>query len=285
MLRRVAVFVALCLSCISIAPAASPDKQGAKTGVTAATTNPLGLPEKAVASGGSLIICGGGRTPVSVYDEFAKLAGGKGAKIIIIPSAYRYEPKMLEVLDARSREQADSTVFNKRLDEATGVWLGGGYQSRLSNLYAGTKAEATLRAIVERGGVVGGISAGAAAMSKVMIHSGRGENVVTDRGLGLLETAIVDQHFTQRNRLKRLLTAVEKNEGKVGIGIDEGTALVVAGNRLRVIGNHDATVVLPRANKEVLTLKLATSEQADLISAADAPTDVTRFDLRKLTGN
>jgi cyanophycinase len=293
MLHSKLVF-ALLLILAGSANAASPEKQ------SPGATNPLGLPEKAVASGGSLIICGGGRTPVSVYDEFARLAGGKGAKIIIIPSAYRYastavvehrysgwsryEPKMLEVLDARSREQADSTVFNKRLEEATGVWLSGGYQSRLCGLYAGTKAEATLRAIVERGGVVGGISAGAAAMSKVMIHSGRGENVVIDRGLGLLETAIVDQHFTQRNRLKRLLAAVEQNEGKVGIGIDEGTALVVAGNRLRVIGNHDATVVLPRANNEVLTLKLATSEQADLVSAADAPTDVTRFDLRKLTG-
>jgi cyanophycinase len=268
--------------------AASPEKEPPR--------NPWGLPAKAVESGGSLIICGGGRTPVSVYDEFAKLAGGKSAKIVIIPSAYnyastaaverryagwsRYEPQAIDVLDAKSRDMADSDAFNEKLDEATGVWMGGGFQSRLSALYAGTKAEATLRAIVERGGVVGGISAGAAAMSRVMIRSGRGENVVVDRGLGLLETAIVDQHFTQRKRLQRLLTAVEQNEGKVGLGIDEGTAVVVNGSRLRVIGEHQATVVLPQSNKEASLVRLAPTDQADFIAASDKTG--MRFDLRRV---
>lgn len=279
---------ALLVTSTPITHAASPEK--------VAPANPLGLPAKAVETGGSLIICGGGRTPVSVYDEFARLAGGKSAKIVIIPSAYkysstlvvkqryagwsRYEPKALDVLDAQSRDMADGAAFNKKLEEATGVWLGGGFQSRLAAIYAGTKAEATLRAIVERGGVIGGISAGAAAMSRVMIRSGRDEEIVIDRGLGLLEMAIVDQHFTQRKRLKRLLTAVEQHQDKVGIGVDEGTAVVVEGSRVRVIGSHNATVVLSRPNKEVSLHTLAASERADFVAAGDAAGK--RFDLRRL---
>lgn len=261
----------------TLAAAASPEKQAPRA-------NPLGLPDKAVAAGGSLVICGGGRTPRAVYDEFARLAGGKGAKIVIIPSAFpfsstaaverryagwqRYAPKALDVLDAKTREQADSTAFNDKLREATGVWLAGGYQSRLASLYAGTKAEATLRGVLERGGVIGGISAGAAAMSRVMIRSGADEDVVIDKGLGLLEATIVDQHFSQRNRLKRLLTAVEKHDGQIGIGVDEGAAVVVAGNRLRVLGSNQATVVLPRADRGVLLHKLSANEQADLLTHA-----------------
>lgn len=287
-LAAFAVGTVVALAMASPTLAAAPEKQP--------PSNPLGLPAKAVESGGSLIICGGGRTPRSVYDEFARLSGGKSAKIVIIPSAYdysstavverryagwsRYEPKALDVLDAKSRGMADSSVFNEKLAEATGVWLAGGYQSRLASIYAGTKAEATLRAIVERGGVVGGISAGAAAMSRVMIRSGRDEEIVIDRGLGLLETTIVDQHFTQRNRLKRLLTAVEQHRDKIGIGVDEGTAVVVEGSRVRVIGDHNATVVLSRPNKEISLHTLSASERADFVAADDAAGK--RIDLRRL---
>lgn len=281
-----AVVAWLCL--VALSTAASPEKQTPQA-------NPLGLPDKSLSSGGALVVCGGGRTPRSVYDEFARLAGGKEAKIIIIPSAYpfsstaaverryagwrRYEPKVLDVLDAKSREQADAAAFNAKLGEATGVWLAGGYQSRLASIYAGTKAEATLRGVLERGGVIGGISAGAAAMSRVMIRGGANQEVIIDKGLGLFESAIVDQHFTQRNRLKRLLSAVERHQGQIGIGIDEGTALVVEGCRIRVIGDHQATLVLPRADRAVLLHTLRADQRADFVSIGGAE-NAGRFELK-----
>lgn len=246
--------------------------------------NPLGLPTKAVASGGALVVCGGGQMGDEVYDEFVRLAGGKNARIVVIPSAYafssmtavrnryagwyEYDVRSLDFLDAQSRGQADTAAFAGALANATGVWFGGGMQSRLAALYAGTRAEVALHSVIERGGVIGGTSAGAAAMSQTMIHSGVGENVNLDRGLGFMSQTIVDQHFTQRNRHTRLLSALGEHPEQIGLGVDEGTAVVVQGNRLRVLGAHRATLVVPSgAGTTLHSLKKA--DRVELVAVAD----------------
>ena len=223
-----------------------------------AQTNPLGLPEKSVSNQGTLMICGGGLLPDEIYQEFVRLAGGSGAKIILIPSAKKFESQShlqnrfsrwnnfekasFQFLDTDSRDQADSDDFIRPLVEATGVWISGGEQGRLANLYNGTKVEAALRQVLERGGVVAGTSAGAAIMSRVMIHHGSAAKAVVDRGFGLVEQVVVDQHFSQRARHTRLIGVLENHPQLIGLGVDEGTSVLVRGNHLRVLGNSQATI-------------------------------------------
>jgi cyanophycinase len=249
----------------------------------AANDNPLGLPEKAISGGGSLVICGGGRLPEEVYDEFVKLAGGPKARLVVIPSAYpfastaamkarysgwrAYRTLSLDYLDAQSRAEADTERFVAPLRRATGIWLAGGSQVRLARLYAGTKAEDAMRTVLERGGTIGGTSAGAAVMSERMIWGVRGSRqVIVDRGFSLLTSAIVDQHFTQRNRHTRLLNVLADNPGAIGLGVDEGTALVVQGNRLRVIGRSNVTCCLSRGAEPTVVHRLPPKTRTELIA-------------------
>lgn len=219
---------------------------------------------------GSLVICGGGSTPEAAMTAFLKLAGGEKAKLVIVPTASTRADTQTEeqltkswiergvasatVLHTRDRETANSPAFLAPLKEATGVWFGGGQQSRLAEAYQGTAFETAIQDLLTRGGVVGGTSAGAAIQSRVMIASGTNEpNIQT--GLDLIPGAIIDQHFTERNRLPRLRSAVKQHPECVGFGIDEGTALIVGsmaartsladrGRTLRVVGQGDVTVVL-----------------------------------------
>ena len=228
-----------------------------------AEENILGLPEPAVASKGSLVLAGGGRTTAQIRTEFIRLAGGSKAKIVLIPSACTYSSMeyikqyfslwqecsiaSLEFLDAASREQADSLEFVRPLATATGVWMPGGYQGRLTELYSGTRVEHAIRQVFERGGVVGGTSAGAAVVSQVMILEGTDCEVVTSRGFGMISGAVVDQHFSQRGRHARLLRVLEDHPDLLGLGVDEDTALVVQGNHLRVLGESRVTLCVPAA--------------------------------------
>ena len=122
--------------------------------------------------GGSLVIAGGGHLPPEIRRRFLALAGGpERATIVIVPAfvadAVQVESlcetwrklgvQRVQVLQARSRDEANLATFGSSLDEATGVWLSGGQQERLSALYAGTQVEAKLQSLIERGGVVGEI--------------------------------------------------------------------------------------------------------------------------------
>lgn len=216
--------------------------------------------------GGSLVICGGGKIPESVRGRFIELAGGPSAKIVLIPTAGVYtgvpsderilEPwknrglASLDLFHTFSREQANDPEFVKILGEATGVWFGGGRQSLLMDAYRGTEVEKQLRALLTRGGVIGGTSAGAAVMSRVMITSGREEARLAE-GFDFLSEAIIDQHFLKRNRVKRLVNVVKKNPNFVGLGVDEQTALVVdiLQKRFRVIGESYVVACLPEVSK------------------------------------
>jgi cyanophycinase len=224
---------------------------------------------------GSLFIVGGGPRPPELMRRFVELAGGAGrARIVVFPmataSAAEVGPALareLEQLGARawslnvSRAEAMVDSVARGLDSTTGIWFSGGDQNRTMAVLAGTPVAAAVRSRYAAGAVVGGTSAGAAVMTTPMITGeerrpggGRRDtsqnwltieagNVVTAEGLGLLENAIVDQHFLRRRRHNRLMSLVLEQPAKIGVGIDEGTALVVEPSGWwTVIGESSAVV-------------------------------------------
>ena len=210
--------------------------------------------------GGSLIISGGGRLPPEIRQRFVELAGGASARIVVIPAFAADEKQQAElrdvwrpfgvtnvrVLQAESREVADRPEFSEPIKAATGVWLSGGQQEWLATRYAGSRVELELQALVKRGGVIGGSSAGAAVMSKVMIEQGL-DTATMGTGLDLFPGAVIDQHFLKRSRLNRLLRVLDAQPELIGFGIDEGTALVVqvSKGRLGVLGDSYVMVCVP----------------------------------------
>lgn len=201
---------------------------------------------------GNLMILGGGKIAPEARDRFFQLAGGKAARIVLIPSASeevgrpefmerflapwkQYSPESLTILHAEDRRAADNLDFVRPLQHATGVWIGGGIQTRLTSRYLHTRVEDELRGVRSRGGVLAGTSAGAAIMTRAMIADGMKRPVMAE-GFDFFPGAIVDQHFSQRFRMPRLSTAVRMNPHRFGVGIDEETGLLVSGDKGTVIG-------------------------------------------------
>ena len=177
---------------------------------------------------GHLIIVGGGRTPSDARERFIELAGGADAKIVAIPTAsakadtrsaesYDYEntfyPAKVTVIHTRDRETSDSEEFVAPLAEATGVWMAGGNQWRLSDAYLGTAVERALYDLLRRGGVVMGSSAGASIQSRLMMPGSQEKAQRLGRdpdlpwppsGFDLFRWTLVDQHFGARGRQARL---------------------------------------------------------------------------------
>lgn len=224
------------------------------------------------ATGGYLMIVGGGSRPPSMREQFVQLAGGpERARIVVLPMASAdaegagaSEVRALQRLgaDARSivltREQAMDPASARLLEGVTGIWMPGGVQSRLTAVLAGTPVERAMHERYRAGAIIGGTSAGAAVMTTPMLTGSERrpggarplpedsrdanvtidrDNVVTAPGFALLPNAIVDQHFVRRRRHNRLISIVLENPTMVGAGIDEGTALLVGPDGLwRVIG-------------------------------------------------
>jgi cyanophycinase len=229
---------------------------------------------------GALVIVGGGKIPEAAAERFMTLAGGEKARLVLIPTAAdaidqesnakalalweARKPASAVVLHTRDRKQADDPAFVAPLREATGVWFDGGQQSRLAEAYVGTEVEKELHALLQRGGVIGGTSAGAAIMSRLMITGGNPE-AQTGQGFDFLPGAVVDQHFLKRNRLPRLQGLLAKQPGLVGFGIDEDTALLVKGRELRVIGDSNVTMCLGQcSHREARTVELKGGSVSDL---------------------
>jgi cyanophycinase len=204
--------------------------------------------------------------PEVILKRFVQLCGGRNAHIAVIPTASelrstgrRYEevfkslraPKV-SVLHFESRKQCEDPEEISILEKATGVFLTGGSQLRLGTMLGGTTAARAIRVMNERGVHVAGTSAGAAFLSEHMIaygdegstpHAGM---VTMAPGLGLTNRILVDQHFRQRDRLGRLLTALAFNPFGVGIGLDEDTAAFIAPDEtLEVVGSGAVTIVDP----------------------------------------
>ena len=234
---------------------------------------------------GSLVIAGGGPLPDSVIESFIKLAGGPNSRIVLIPtasaSADRDTTSLVElwkkrgagsvsVLHTRSKEKANDPEFIKLLTEATGVWLGGGDQSKITAAYKGTAVEAELHKLLGRRGVIGGTSAGAAVMSRLMIAGGTVPPRLGE-GLGFLPGGVIDQHFLKRKRMDRLLDVLAKHPGWFGLGIDEETAVIVQGRSLTVAGKSQV-IVCQAAGKDrpASTQTLKPGERADLVALSRA---------------
>ena len=220
---------------------------------------------------GYIIPIGGAEEKISdaaILRRFASLAGGEKARICVIPTASkmpdtgaRYEEIFREfgvedVFSLHFKERADCkrSDWLEQLESATGVFMTGGNQLRLSTLLGGTPVFDMMRERNRHHGLqVAGTSAGASIMAEHMIAYGeegptpRADMVTLAPGMGLTSRAIIDQHFRQRNRLGRLLTAISYNPRLIGIGLDEDTAAFISPERvLEVVGSGAITIVDPQ---------------------------------------
>ena len=219
--------------------------------------------------GSPLIIIGGAEDKErekSILKAFFTWAGGSRARIVIIPTASsmpeilgevyrllfeRMGASAIEVLNITSRYEADLERSVALINQSTGVFMTGGDQVRLCGFIAQTALSAAMRERSMLGRlVIAGTSAGASALGDCMIARGysgetpRRNIVELSVGLGILEGVIIDQHFHNRNRLTRLMTAVAAQPHYLGIGIDENTAIILQADRtLEVIGAGTVTVV------------------------------------------
>ena len=199
-----------------------------------------------------------------ILSTFTQLAGGKSARIAIVPTAssietagLRYKALFLgmgvesaEVVYIGSREDANDSENLEIVNNATGIFLTGGNQLRLSALIGGTMFEEVVKERNLAGVVVAGTSAGASILSDHMVALGASGNTPKLRmaqmmaGFGLISNVILDQHFRQRDRIGRLLALVASNPKLLGIGIDEDTAVMFSDEEvLEVIGKHSVTIV------------------------------------------
>jgi suppressor of ftsI len=216
---------------------------------------------------GSLILAGGGRLGPEILERFVLLAGGPEARIVVLPGAgeaatYAQEwsgaellraagATAVHVLHTRDRAVADTDSFTAVLRDATGVWISGGRQWRLTDAYLGTRTLAELHALLERGGVIGGTSAGASVQPSFMVRGApEGNHIMMapgyTTGFGFLRNAAVDQHLSQRNRQDHMLEVLERHPELVAFGLDEGTAVVVQGDVAEVIGAGGVAFYHPR---------------------------------------
>jgi cyanophycinase len=209
---------------------------------------------------GSLVIVGGGGMPQPIIDRFVELAGGKSARIVVLPTAVSREealasrpPRFLTragvaeviMLPQSRTDEVMGEAFREAIAGATGIWFDGGRQWNFVDAYDNTEAVWLFQKLLERGGVIGGSSAGATIQGEYLVRGHPLGNQVMmaegyERGFGFLPRAAIDQHFTQRGRQRDLMGVIERHRDLVGIGIDEATAIVVRGATAEVIGDHAA---------------------------------------------
>jgi cyanophycinase len=205
---------------------------------------------------GSLVVVGGALQDPAIVQRFIELAGGPHAPIVVVPTAgggdsydawcscLRFLRDQgatnLTVLHTYDPAEADTEAFVAPLREARGVWFTGGRQWRLVDAYGDTRAEAAFREVLERGGVIGGSSAGASIQGSLLVRGDSRTNTVMLgdhlRGFGYLRNVGVDQHLLRRNRQFDMLEVLDAYPDLLGIGLDEDTAIVVQGDMATVMG-------------------------------------------------
>ncbi len=219
--------------------------------------------------GGHLVIIGGAEDKYNerrLLRKFVALAGESEARVLIVPVASDYPEfsadvytqtfrnlglQSVKVLRATSRQAVIDADAKHLLEDATGVFLSGGDQMRLVSMLGGTEFARLLEERVRRSPLVlAGSSAGASGMSATMIVRGdptshpNKSSIRLSPGLGILQNIIIDQHFTERGRLSRLITAVSYNPRQLGMGIDENTAVIISNDgTLEVCGDGTVTIV------------------------------------------
>ena len=238
-------------------------------------------PVKEGAQRGWMVPIGGAeerRNDPQILQRFVGLCGGSDADIVVIPTASRmkdtgarYEAvfaelgvRAVEALDFDTRRDCNEPGRLQRIERATGVFFTGGNQLRLSTLLGGTAVAKLIRARNAAGMHVAGTSAGASFLSEHMIAFGdEGGSAIAGSvrlapGLGLTNRFVIDQHFRQRDRLGRLVTALAYNPFAVGIGLDEDTAAFIGpDNTLEVCGSGGVTVV------DAADLEFSSMDQVD----------------------
>jgi cyanophycinase len=215
---------------------------------------------------GSLLLVGGAMASEEIFHTFIDLAGGSGARIVLIPTAAgdeqyddsydgleawrSYGARNLTILHTLDSSVADTDEFVEPLKNARGVFLFGGRQWRLAEAYAGTKTEAELREVLERGGVIGGTSAGASILGSFLVRGDTETNAIImgdhQTGFGFLRGVAIDQHVLRRNRHFDMLELLAARPELLGIGLDEDTAIVVRGDHFDVIGTSYAIIYDPQ---------------------------------------
>ncbi|MCK8490597.1 MULTISPECIES: cyanophycinase [Spirosoma] len=206
---------------------------------------------------GSLVIVGGGNMAPELWSRFVELAGGPAAaNIVIIPTAGEDSSaskapreterlqslgvKNITVLHTRDPKVANQESFVAPLKKATGVWFVGGRHWRLTDSYLNTLAHKEFNAVLSRGGVIGGTSAGATIQGSFMVRGDtKGNSIMIGdhtQGLDFIHNVTIDQHVLRRNRQFDLIDVIKSRPELLGVGIDEGTAIVVQQNTFEVIG-------------------------------------------------
>ncbi|MCE3607873.1 cyanophycinase [Massilia sp. P8910] len=216
----------------------------------------------------SLLIIGGGEDredDMQILERFIALCGGPDKRIVVLTAATRVPERVWAIYDAAfcamnvdkrkpvhvaSRLDADDAATAADVAQADGIFMTGGDQKRLLALIGGTKLDEALHAALARGACIAGTSAGASAMSAHMLADGKADlhpekgTVSLGAGIGFVQRVVIDQHFSQRQRLARLLTVVAQNPYLLGVGIDEDTALLIeAGGGIEILGAGAVTVI------------------------------------------
>jgi cyanophycinase len=247
-------------------------------------------PEYGPAKGTLIIVGGGGMEGTGIVEKFIQLAGGPDKKFIIVPTAggnknddgtvRAYEEsqiigawqkrgiKNVRMLHTHDPKVADGEAFVKDLKDADAVWFNGGRQWNIVDSYANTRTFAEFHKVLERGGVIGGSSAGATIQGQYLVRGDTsGPNVIMteepnhQEGFKFLRRSAIDQHINARNRWDDLIPVIQKHPNLLGIGLSEGTAIVVTADRFEVLGKwkvavHDNTRLYQPWEKPYYVLSL-----------------------------
>lgn len=238
-----------------------------------------------------------------IFGEMVRLAGGGSSRIAVIPTASavpeergrvytalfsRYEAGPVQVLPVHSRAAAADPAHLRILGKATLVLFTGGDQLRLTALIGGTPMDRLLRERYDAGCVVAGSSAGAAALGEIMIFQNnrfknyRKGGLEMTRGLALVQETVFDTHFVQRNRISRLVHAVATNPCLLGLGIEEGTALVIEDETTARCKGIGTVIAIDGRDADVNTISEVATGQPFCISRLNYSvlTEGSRLDLR-----
>lgn len=210
---------------------------------------------------GSLVIAGGGIKDTAIMNRFIDLSGGVESPVVVIVTASedddfkdpgfldktkssfeKYGFKNVTVLHTRNPEVANTDSFIAPIKKANGLWFTGGRQWRLVDAYAKTKTYDEFINLLNRGGVIGGSSAGASIQGSFLVRGDTKTNTIMmgdhQVGFGFIKNCAIDQHLLPLNRQFDIFEILEAHPNLLGIGLDENTAIVVQGDTLEVIGQH-----------------------------------------------
>jgi len=221
---------------------------------------------------GTLVIVGGGSTEnTGIVEKFIELGGGPDGRFVIVPTAggnrdnqgqlRKYDEeretaswlkrglKHVRMLHTHDPKVADTEAFASVLRDATAVWFNGGRQWNIVDSYANTLTYREFHKVLERGGVIGGSSAGATIQGEYLVRGDTsGPNVVMtaepnhQNGFSFLRRSAIDQHINARNRWDDLIPVIQKHPNLLGIGLSEGTAIIVTGDTFEVMGKWKVAV-------------------------------------------